>query len=160
MYLMDGDEVRDELAELGRDGFAKRFGRYFLVLTSAEQQDQFASFVNTATRDANEISSGKRLQGVDVRPIQNARGGAVTVGREGADIVIRHPKVSKHHATFSLSGGLLSLADAGSKNGTWLNGSALDSKGRPVDVGDTVNFGSVNATVWGLDDLLAACEKR
>jgi pSer/pThr/pTyr-binding forkhead associated (FHA) protein len=157
---MDGDEVRDELAGLGRDGFAKRFGRFFLVLTSAEEQDEFASFVNTATRDANEIASGDRLQNVDVRPIQGRRATSITVGREDADIVIRHGKVSKHHATFTISGGLLSLADAGSKNGTWLNGHLLDASGRPVDVGDTINFGSVNATIWGLDDLLAACQKR
>ncbi len=159
MCAMDGDEARDELAELGREGFGKKFGRFFLVLTSAEQLDEFASFVNTATRDGNDIASGKRLNNVEIRPIQSRTGAQVTVGREGADIVIKHAKVSKVHAIFTLSGGLLSLADSSSKNGTWLNGAALDDRGRPVDVGDTVNFGSVTATIWGLEDLLAAIEK-
>src|SRR5262245_58990795 len=141
---MDVGEVREELDALGRDGFAGRYGKMFLVLTEPGHQEDFSEFVNTATRDINEIASGKKLDGVDIRPLQPRDGESeISVGREEADIRIRHQKVSKLHAVFSYSGGLLSVTDAGSKNGTWVNGNPLTKdKPVPIDVGDTINFGS------------------
>jgi pSer/pThr/pTyr-binding forkhead associated (FHA) protein len=72
-------------------------------------------------------------------------------------VVLPSGKISKLHAVFAMGGGLPSLSDNGSKNGTWINGSRL-SAGRavPVDVGDTIQFASVSATLWSIDDLLAA----
>jgi hypothetical protein len=157
---MDVDEVRGELEALGNEGFVQRYGRYFLVLTEPEAVDDFASFVNTASREAHDITSGKSLASVDVRPLVARKKGVdrITVGRDDeSDIAIVNRKISKLHASFTVSGGLLSLSDAGSKNGTWLNSAPLASgEQRPVDVGDTVNFGSVSATIWGIDDLIAA----
>jgi len=152
------DEVRDELAELGRDGFAERHGRWFLVLTAPEALDSFAEFVNTASRESQDILSGKRdLDDVDIFPLRPKSGSEVTIGREGADVVLPSGKLSKLHAVFAMSGGLPSLSDSGSKNGTWLNGSRLPARRAvPVDVGDTIQFASVSATLWSIDDLLAA----
>ena len=66
-------------------------------------------------------------------------------------------KISKLHAVFSMDGGLPSLSDSGSKNGTWLNGARLPAgRAVPVDVGDTIQFASVSATLWSIDDLVAA----
>jgi len=152
------DEVRSELESLGRDGFAKRFGKWFLVLTAPDALDSFADFVNTASRDPQDILSGKSdLDEVDIFPLVARRGSDVTIGREGADVVLPSGKISKLHAVFAMGGGLPSLSDNGSKNGTWINGSRL-SAGRavPVDVGDTIQFASVSATLWSIDDLLAA----
>jgi hypothetical protein len=159
---MDVGEVRDELDALGRDGFVAKHGRFFLVFTDEAALGDFADFVNTATRDANEIASKGGLDQADVQPIRPIRAGEeqVSVGRE-ADVSIQHRKVSKVHAWFSVTGGLLQLADAGSKNGTWLNGRALKPhQWVPVDVGDTINLGSLSATVWGIDDLMAAVQKK
>jgi len=157
---MDVSEVKGELEDLGPDGFVKRHGRYYLVLTSPEQLDEFASFVNTASREASEITTGKNLDGIEVLPLMPKSRNAtrVTIGREqSTDLMIVHRKISKLHAYFTVEGGLLSLADSGSKNGTWLNGKILaPNELVPVDVGDTVNFGSITATVWGFEDLLAA----
>jgi hypothetical protein len=156
---VDVHEVKSELESLGRDGFAERHGRWFLVLTEPDELDSFADFVNTASRDSQDILSGKRaLDNVDIHPLHPRNGGSeVTIGREGADVVLPSGKISKYHAVFSMGGGLPSLSDSGSKNGTWLNGMRL-SAGRtfPVDVGDTLQFASVSATLWSLDDLLAA----
>lgn len=158
--LMDVDEVREELEALGNEGFIQQYGRLYLVLTDPDAVDDFASFVNTATREAHEIPGGRILASVDVRPlIPRKKGGdRISVGREDdADIALVNRKISKVHAIFRFSGGLLSICDAGSKNGTWLNSAPLASgEYRPVDVGDTVNFGSVSATIWGIDDLIAA----
>lgn len=156
---MHVDEVRSELEALGRDAFGERHGRWFLVLTAPDAVDSFADFVNTASRDGQDILAGKgSLDDVDIFPLGAAGARSeVTLGREGADVVLPSSKISKLHAVFSMGGGLPSLRDNGSKNGTWLNGARL-SAGRPVpvDVGDTIQFASVSATLWSLDDLCAA----
>ena len=155
---MHVDEVRSELEALGRDGFAERHGKWFLVLTAPDALDSFAEFVNTASRDSQDILSGKRdLDEVDIFPLLPRRGTEVTIGREGADVALPSGKISKLHAVFAMGGGLPSLSDSGSKNGTWLNGSRLPAgRAVPVDVGDTIQFASVSATLWSLDDLIAA----
>jgi pSer/pThr/pTyr-binding forkhead associated (FHA) protein len=157
---VDSSEIKDAFELLGEGAFAARYGRYFLVLTATEELDSFSSYVNTATRAAHEITASRGLDNVDIRPLQSNDGGPrVTIGREKADVTIGERSVSKLHAAFSLEGGLLSLADLGSKNGTWLNGTALlPNHPSPVDVGDTVSFGTVTGTVWGLDDLTAAIQ--
>lgn len=155
---MHADEVRSELEALGRDGFAKRHGRWFLVLTAPDDVGSFADFVNTASRDSQDILSSKgSLDDVDIFPLAVAGRSDVTIGRDGADVVLPSGKISKLHAVFSMGGGLPSLSDSGSKNGTWLNGTRL-ATGRavPVDVGDTIQFASVSATLWSIDDLCAA----
>ena len=85
----------------------------------------------------------------------------VTVGRDGGcDVPVKHPRVSSLHAIFTRGGGLLFVvADAKSKNGTKVNGIELAADTpTPVEVGDLVQFGPVRATVWGLDDLIAAAQ--
>ena len=155
---MHVDEVRSELESLGRDGFAKRFGKWFLVLTAPDALDSFADFVNTASRGSEDILAGNRqLDDVDIFPLVPRRGAEVTIGREGADVPLPSGKISKLHAVFAMGGGLPSLSDSGSKNGTWLNGSRLPAgRAVPVDVGDTIQFASVSATLWSIDDLVAA----
>ena len=155
---MQADDVRSELEALGRDGFVERHGRWFLVLTAPDALDSFAEFVNTASRDSQDILAGKRdLDEVDIFPLLPRRGGEVTIGREGADVVLPSGKISKLHAVFAMGGGLPSLSDSGSKNGTWLNGTRLPAgRAVPVDVGDTIQFASVSATLWSIDDLVAA----
>ncbi len=151
--------MRSELEALGRDAFAKRHGRWYLVLTAPDAVDSFADFVNTASRDSQEILSGNKgnLDDVDIFPLGSHDRSDVTIGREGADVVLPSGKISKLHAVFSIGGGLPSLSDSGSKNGTWLNGMRLPAgHAVPVDVGDTIQFASVSATLWSIDDLLAA----
>jgi hypothetical protein len=152
------DEVRTELESLGRDGFAERFGRWFLVLTAPDALDSFASFVNTASRDSQDVLAGKHgLDEIDIFPLVPGRGSEVTIGRDGADVVLPSGKISKLHAVFAMGGGLPSLSDSGSKNGTWLNGNKLPAgRAVPVDVGATIQFASVSATLWSVDDLVAA----
>jgi hypothetical protein len=157
---MRADEVRAELESMGSEGFLHRYGRYYLVLTASESVEDVASWVNTASRYGHEVLARKRLPRVDIRPIlpTTRADGRITIGRDqDNDIQINHPRVSKLHACFGLAGGLLSLSDAGSKNGTGVNGAQLAAyKVVPVDVGDTIRFGPVSATIWGLDDVLAA----
>ena len=155
---MDVDEVRGELEALGRDEFTKRHGRWFLVLTAPDVIDSFADFVNTASREGQDVLCGSRdLDGVDIFSLTPKNGRDVTIGREGADVMLPSGKISKLHAVFAMGGGLPCLSDSGSKNGTWLNGTRLPAgRAVPVDAGDTIQFASVSATLWSIDDLLAA----
>jgi hypothetical protein len=72
----------------------------------------------------------------------------VSVGRaRNHDIVLRHPSVSKFHATFDVAPtGELELKDRESRNGTFVNGARIAGRVR-ISPGDTVRFGNVNARV-------------
>jgi hypothetical protein len=82
----------------------------------------------------------------------------ITIGRSSdKDIVLRHNTVSKFHAWLELvSDGTYHVADAGSRNGTRLNGRNVVSGSLPVSPGDALRFGSVEALVCSPTDLAAA----
>ncbi len=95
----------------------------------------------------------KRLDG------EGALGDRVSVGRAmNKDIVLRHASISKLHAYFESTGpGAWSVTDAGSKNGTSVEGTRLAPReSRGVANGDQVTFGSIDTlflharTVWRL----------
>ena len=81
------------------------------------------------------------------------------IGRsEDCGVYLPHSQVSRIHAVVRLrQDETLELVDLGSMNGTRLNGVRLPPRApSAVDVGDSLAFGPVTATIWGLDDLLAA----
>lgn len=71
-------------------------------------------------------------------------GGVYLIGREGADIALDDPKVSRKHAELGLYGPEAHvLRDLASTNGTLINGKAMGEKaklrhGDLIRVGDTV----------------------
>jgi predicted component of type VI protein secretion system len=69
-----------------------------------------------------------------------------TIGREGCDITIADPDVSRRHAAVQIVSGELSIEDLGSTNGTLVNGEAITAR-RSLREGDEVQIGS---TVWRL----------
>jgi hypothetical protein len=84
---------------------------------------------------------------VDVDAVFGER---ISIGRAlNKDICLRHASISKFHAYFQLGGTTqCALADAGSKNGTTVNGTRIPPK-EVVEVvsGDRVGFGSVSTIV-------------
>jgi hypothetical protein len=160
------DDLAAELSAIGRSAFEGRFGRQFLVFAEPDLLDDAASFVNTASRESHEILRGRADEKLDVRPLVSSPGGApggrISLGRDKrCDVPVTHALVSSVHAYFTRGGGLLFVADARSKNGTRVNGLLLDGdRPTPVDAGDTLQFGPVSATLWGLDDLLAAISRK
>jgi hypothetical protein len=69
-----------------------------------------------------------------------------TIGREGCDITLGDPDVSRRHAEIQISNGDIVINDLGSTNGTFVNGERIDQP-RPLRDGDEVRIGAV---VWRL----------
>jgi pSer/pThr/pTyr-binding forkhead associated (FHA) protein len=67
-----------------------------------------------------------------------------TIGREGCEIVLPDPEVSRRHAILRDADAGLLIEDLGSLNGTFVNGERIAA---PVALkpGDTVQLGN---TVW------------
>lgn len=69
-----------------------------------------------------------------------------TVGRESADLIINDPEMSRRHAVVRPVQGGLEIEDAGSLNGTWVNGSRIESPTLLAD-GDRVEVGETSILV-------------
>ena len=66
---------------------------------------------------------------------------ATTVGRSsGRDILLDDITVSRHHATFSLDDGVVTITDHGSLNGTYVNRQLIDGS-QALKRGDEVQIG-------------------
>src|SRR2546423_3514337 len=66
-----------------------------------------------------------------------------TLGREGCDVNLMDPEVSRRHAAIRSEGGSLAIEDLGSTNGTFVNGERITvvtvlRHGDSVRLGDTV----------------------
>ncbi len=71
------------------------------------------------------------------------RPGETVIGREG-DVQLADGRASRRHAKITSDGGVLTLEDLGSTNGTKVNGTALAAGERKTLVGgDTVSFGGI-----------------
>jgi len=90
-----------------------------------------------------------------VRSEQNPYSSKLAVGRtKNCDLRIDHNSISRLHALLLLGdGGTVRIVDAGSSNGTRVNGNAVGKEGMPLSFGDVVTFGSV-PTQFVSEDLL------
>jgi FHA domain len=82
----------------------------------------------------------------------------ISIGRSSdQDIVLRNETVSKFHAWLERSSdGAYNVADAGSRNGTRLNGRNVVRGSLPIAPGDALRFGAVEALVCSASDLALA----
>ena len=149
-----GDGWERLAASLTRSEFVHNFPFPFLLEIGGRIRAE-------ASVNDEETAVGKRMEPVGdapplapadepfvlaLRKVANAVPSALTLGRATSnDVVIRDSFVSKVHAFFHAGDGRWELADAGSRNGTWLGSRRLDSKGAaaPVRSGDVLTFGRV-----------------
>lgn len=68
----------------------------------------------------------------------------LVIGREGTDIVLADPEVSRRHAVIREHAGAIAIEDLGSTNGTFVNDRRI-SEAEPLRDGDVVRLGK---TVW------------
>jgi pSer/pThr/pTyr-binding forkhead associated (FHA) protein len=74
----------------------------------------------------------------------------MSIGRAECDIILPDPDVSRRHAVICLVNGSLAVEDAGSKNGTYVNGRRIEAA-TVLANGDEVRFGH---TVWRVQSAL------
>jgi hypothetical protein len=126
----------------------------------------------TLDQDASETVEETRPQGKDfavvdetdleVYPLAKKPGASfpdrITIGRTpNNDIVIVDHSVSRFHAYLRLDGKSWVVADAGSKNGSWLGSATLEPrKERQVPSKTIVRIGDVDLTFYLAPDLYAA----
>lgn len=76
------------------------------------------------------------------------------IGRSSeAAVGVLDPEVSRSHAALMLTKGVLYLADAGSSNGTFLNGKRVGPGGIELFAGDVIDVGTTRIAV---NDLVTA----
>jgi hypothetical protein len=84
-----------------------------------------------------------------IRKVQRTFPNMITVGRTANnDVVIVDESISKFHAYFQPQGKTLTLADAGSTNGTWVDEEQLSPEGDAVAVraGSRIRFARIAFT--------------
>lgn len=131
--------------------FAERHGQGFLLLTAELSRPRDTT--NTALQLISEEDAGERTGGLStvVFPIRSGDHIA-TVGRSSEnDVVIPDSSVSRSHALMKQrDGGAFMILDAGSSNGTIVNGQNVLVRGHgpatPLKAGDNVRIGAVDFT--------------
>ncbi len=151
------EDFRDDARALACDAFEDRHGGAFLLLTAAGFRPDGG---NTSTEmmlldspeDAGERTAGVSVLVFPVRPARPSHTHLITVGRTSKnDVTIPDISVSRFHAYLKRgSDGRYQMLDAGSSNGTTVNGLTVPTKGAgsPVDLktGDSVRLGQTDFT--------------
>ena len=164
------EDLRPDVERLSAEEFEDRHGSAFLLLSSAGFKQSLSA---TSTEvllleldgDGGECTAGVSVRVVPIRPSKHSQAHLITVGRsEKNDVMLADISVSRFHAFFKRGPvGGLQLHDAGSTNGTLVNGASVCTKeaGPPVDVksGDNIRFGQVDVTYLECDALRAYVSK-
>jgi pSer/pThr/pTyr-binding forkhead associated (FHA) protein len=138
------DELRREGERVGRDAFLTRHPSPFLVLDALGAGDSDSEVFKTVggaqkapktvIRDGESPNPRARAAVVEKRKGANEFTNMITLGRAGNnDIALEVSSVSKFHAYFTKEpqDGQWYLHDAGSSNGTWIDGERMAaSQGR------------------------------
>jgi hypothetical protein len=139
-----------------REQFAAAFPHPFLLALSAltlppPPSPTLRLFEDTCLLDTLRAERRRRMTPTDrapaVLPVRKAQPtfpSMITVGRaRNNDILLYDAVISKFHAWFGLVDGTWTLSDAGSANGTRVNGQTLVPKGPavPLHSGDEIAFG-------------------
>lgn len=93
------------------------------------------TYSNPAAARAPQASQVARSYRLDPKDPQ------VTIGRAGCDVVLENPQVSRFHAQIDQATGGATLRDAGSTNGTFVNGQRL-SGAHTLRPGDVIQIGA------------------
>jgi len=159
-----------QLLQLGRSDFLAAAAPAALVRYRSEMTDE-TPWPSAATLSIDEeieetLPHGKDWAPGDVEfelyPVAKKPGASfpdrITIGRIGNnDIVIPDPSVSRLHAYVRRDGAQWLVADAGSKNGSWLTGEALDARReRALPSKAILRLGEVDVTFYVASDLYAA----
>ena len=146
-------------------GFVQHFPNVYLVKmgelngnllsTNSKNGESHSNLVDSATCEFELPSEGIRHRAKSTGTGQHSYELVVTpsrtaefiIGRaESADLIIRDPSISAHHAEVRIDGrGVATLRDLGSKNGTKINNVRVEAaKSHIIDCGDLLTFGRLS----------------
>ena len=158
---MEGPIAILDLAERARaegtEPLVAQLGPFVLVGSIAEGEDDAWSFATHSV--VSPLETGGKDAGFDidrsvVYPLKKRLttfAGTILVGRSSSnDLRIDHTAVSKLHARIKLDGDFFWLEDAGSRNGTFVDGERVSAESA-VYPGDTIRFGSLSFRVHRTD---------
>ena len=172
-HRVDAAAHYQHLISLGRDEFLAAAAPAALVrYRSRELGLESADPTLTLDQDADyetveeTLPHGKLLEpddaALEVYPLLKKPGASfadrITIGRTtNNDIVVADHSVSRLHAYVKLRGAGWVVADAGSKNGSWLHGEALEPRReRSLPSRVVLRLGDVDLTFYVASDLFAA----
>jgi pSer/pThr/pTyr-binding forkhead associated (FHA) protein len=159
-------DLRSDARILSVADFEERHGSAFLLLTAAD----LATPTGPATTEVRlalddgapaDSTASLALVAFPIRRTGRAVGHLITVGRaSNNDVAIPDLSISRFHAFLKpRTDGGWQLQDAGSTNGTTVNGRAVPQQGQgaPVDLsaGDDVRLGQVDLTFLPAEQLRA-----
>ena len=171
---MDAAAHYRKLLQLGRDEFLASAAPAALVRYRALDPALTGSQTLTIEEDYGEDQDGTLPYGKDlpaetdleVYPLAKKAGASfqdkITIGRTfNNDVVVNDTSVSRLHAYIRREGNLWIVADAGSKNGSWLRGARLEPRREvPIPSHATLKLGEVELTFYTAVDLFAALGGR
>jgi hypothetical protein len=167
---MDAAAHYRQLIRLGRDEFLAAAAPAALVRFRGEAADKEPSGgARTLTLDDDGHASidetlplgSFSITDIDmaIHPLLKKSGAPfpdrITIGRtSNNDVAIPDHSISRLHAYIKLQGSKWLVADAGSKNGSWLRGTALDArKEKPIGSREVLRLGDVDLTFYLAADL-------
>jgi hypothetical protein len=142
-------DLRRLAQSLTRRQFMDKHQHQFLVLNAGADVEGLNNVF--ATQAAPHLAPAGSEKEMTLLSIAKSAGNPfqshVSVGRaRNCDLVIRHRSVSKLHARFRVDEATLKLSDAGSQNGTFVNGKRLlPNEVVEIRSSDQLVFGSVAA---------------
>lgn len=157
--------------QLGREEFLAAAAPAALVRRRSDRDSGPDSGVHTLTLSIDQeieetLPHGREFPLVpselEVYPLTKKAGASfpdrITIGRTGNnDVVIADASVSRLHAYVRRDGAEWLVADAGSKNGSWLDGDPLVArKERPLPSRAVLRLGDVDFTFYLAEDLFDA----
>ena len=173
---MDATAHYRNLVALGREEFLASAAAAVLVRHRVVDRD-LAEGNTTLTLDADQETVEETVpvlregaasedDGLEVYPLTKKPGASfpdrITIGRtSNNDIVIVDSSVSRFHAYVRQDKGTWVVADAGSKNGSWVDSRPLEPrKERPLRSMSIVRIGDVDVTFYLAPDLFRAMGGR
>lgn len=145
--------------QLQPDQFAQRFGDHYLIVEAVGSAANADRIFRTTEVSALKPDQQRGILGVS--PVVKRQGvnpyaSMITLGRaRNNDVPITDISVSKLHAWIrrgdggSFSVGDFSITDAGSRNGSFVNGAAVSREPHPLPVGARLRLGLVE--FWFVD---------
>jgi hypothetical protein len=144
---------------LSRARFADLFPCLFLASNDVQRRVRLPQRTDDLTTSSGDVRASEPPPAtlspsddsciIAVRKHRTAYPAMITVGRtRNNDVVVDDVRISKFHASFRRSGVMLALADAGSRNGTWVRSHRLTPRERCiVRAGDELRFAETRFTL-------------